>query len=52
MTYHFRQHIDQMKLGEFPGAAVPHQVLNDFCEWKICIYSCFAPSAGLEWVSP
>lgn len=26
MTYHFRQHIDQMKLGEFPSAAVPHKM--------------------------
>lgn len=37
-------------MGKFLGADAPHKVLNDFCEWKICIYSCFA-SAGLEWVS-
>lgn len=35
----------------FHNADVAHkEVLDDFSEWKICIYCCFA-SAGLEWVA-
>lgn len=37
-----------MKLGMFPTADLSHkEVLNDFYEWKICIYSYFA---GLKWM--